>query len=264
MPTLYDIVALLESFAPPSLAEEWDNVGLLVGDRSQEVRRVMTCLTLTENVAAEAIDREVDMVVTHHPMLFRPLRRLTTDTPEGRVLWNLAGAGIAIYSPHTAFDSTAKGINEQWAGRLNLADAAPLVPDEASPTVGAGRHGLLPEPTTLRQLASNVCQSIHVDHLHVVGEDDREVRRVAIACGSGGSLLTAAVDSGADVLITGEATFHTLLAAEAAGIAMLLVGHYASERFALEWLAEWLVAQTQGVEVWASATEHDPRRLLHP
>jgi dinuclear metal center YbgI/SA1388 family protein len=120
------VVELLERFAPLHLAAEWDNVGLLLGDRAARVQRVMTCLTLTPDVAEEAIESKVRLIVTHHPILFRPLKRLTAAHPEGRMLMALIRAGIAVYSPHTAFDNTTGGINDILARRLALTEVVPL------------------------------------------------------------------------------------------------------------------------------------------
>ena len=262
MPTIDQLVKQLDLFAPPELAESWDNVGLLVGDRQRQAERVMTCLTLTENVAAEAVEQQADLIVTHHPLPFRPLQRLTTDSPEGRVLWQIAGAGISVYSPHTAFDSAAEGINQQLAQGLSLTEIAPLAPSESTPAAGTGRLGVVAPSTTLRQLASETCKLLGIDHLRWVGADDRAVGRVAVACGSGGSMIDLAMERGADTLVTGEATFHSLLAAESAGVALLLVGHYASERFAVEWLSRWLGQQFSGIKTWPSGSEHDPLRLF--
>jgi len=126
MVTVDSIVQFLDRFAPPVLAAEWDNVGLLLGDRDAEVCRVMTCLTVTPESAAEAIADQAQLVVTHHPILFRPIKRLTTATPEGRMLLSLVRANVAVYCPHTAFDNTRDGINEQLARRLGLVDVRPL------------------------------------------------------------------------------------------------------------------------------------------
>ena len=265
MTTIGNVAALLEMFAPAALAEEWDNVGLLVGDAGRAANRVMTCLTLTEDVADEAIVGEADLVITHHPLPFRPLKRLTTDSHEGRTLWKLIGAGVSICSPHTALDSAETGINQQLADGLNLAEAMALVPNDPSDPdspLGAGRCGAVLEPTTLARLASNTRKLLSLDHIRVVGDDNQSISRVAIACGSGGSFLDAAIEQGADALVTGEATFHTLLAARAAGAAVVLTGHYASERFALERLAEHLAGQLPDLTVWASRNECDPVRWL--
>jgi dinuclear metal center YbgI/SA1388 family protein len=126
MPTVAAIVAHLREFAPAELAASWDNVGLLLGDEAGPVRRVLTCLTVTPESAAEAIDAGAQLIVSHHPILFRPVQRLTTATAEGGMLWLLARAGIAVYSPHTALDNTRGGINDVLAGRLGLTDVAPL------------------------------------------------------------------------------------------------------------------------------------------
>jgi dinuclear metal center YbgI/SA1388 family protein len=126
MPTLAAITSFLDQFAPPTLAAEWDNVGLLLGDRSAVVQRLMTCLTVTPEIAAEAVEAGAQLIITHHPILFRPVQRLTSDNAEGRMLLSLIRAGVAVYSPHTAFDNTRGGINELLAGRLGLADVGPL------------------------------------------------------------------------------------------------------------------------------------------
>ncbi len=109
MLTIAAIAAFLEDIAPLRLAEEWDNVGLLVGDPARPVERVMTCLTVTPQSAAEAIEAGADLIVTHHPLPFAPTKRITTDTTSGRLLLDLIAAQVAVYSPHTAFDSAAAG-----------------------------------------------------------------------------------------------------------------------------------------------------------
>src|SRR5205809_4480925 len=147
MTTVADVCTFLDDFAPPTLAAEWDNVGLLVGDRSQKVERVMTCLTITPDAAAEAVRERADLIVTHHPLPFKPLKRLTAEQPAGRILLDLIRAGVAIYSPHTAFDSAAAGINQQLAEGLGISRIEPL-----DPTTGAGRWGEFSEAETLGTL----------------------------------------------------------------------------------------------------------------
>src|SRR5438309_11196096 len=112
MTTVADIVRVLEHWFPLALAAEWDNVGLLIGDLAQPAQRVMTCLTVTPDTAAEAIRENAHLIVSHHPVLFRPTKALTTASAEGTILLKLIRAGIAVYSPHTAFDNAAGGIND--------------------------------------------------------------------------------------------------------------------------------------------------------
>jgi len=126
LPTIADVIAILEQIAPPHLAASWDNVGLLLGDRRATVQRIMTCLTLTENVANEATAGGIQLIVVHHPILFRGAKRLTADSSEGRMILTLARAGIAVYSPHTCFDDGPGGINDQLATGLGLTNVKPL------------------------------------------------------------------------------------------------------------------------------------------
>ncbi|SIO06326.1 dinuclear metal center protein, YbgI/SA1388 family [Singulisphaera sp. GP187] len=132
--TVAEVARWLDAFAPLSLAESWDNVGLLWGDPATEVSRVMTCLTVTPRTAREAIDNRAELIVSHHPVLFRPVKRVRADDRETGMLWDLARAGVSIASPHTAFDNTQGGINDGLAGRLGLLDVGPLRPSPASAT----------------------------------------------------------------------------------------------------------------------------------
>jgi len=260
MPTVDDVTSFLDRFAPAELAADWDNIGLLVGDRQRAVERVMTCLTVTPHSAAEAIRERANLIVTHHPLPFRPLRRLTTDAHEGRLLWELARAGISIYSPHTAFDSTRAGINQQLAEGIGLGEIVPLVPTESD--VGTGRRGRLVRPCTLNELAERVKAFLHLELVQVVGSSGKPIESVAVACGSAGELLPAAVAADCDCLLTGEMRFHGCLEAAAHDIALVLAGHYASERFAVESLARILAEEFSGLAIWPSRDEQDPLRML--
>jgi dinuclear metal center YbgI/SA1388 family protein len=127
MKTVAEVIAFLERLAPPALAADWDNVGLLLGRRTAEVKRVLTCLTVTPESASDAIDSQAELVVSHHPVLFKAVRKLTDATLEGRTLLTLARAGVAVYSPHTAFDNCPGGINDTLARRIGVVDTVPLV-----------------------------------------------------------------------------------------------------------------------------------------
>ena len=263
MATIDHVIQFLEEFAPPKLAAEWDNVGLLIGDRSRQVQRIMTCLTVTPASVTEAIDQQVELIVTHHPVPFRPLKRITTDTLEGSMLWDLMNSGITVYSPHTAFDSTRGGINEQLAEGLGLSKVRPLIEGSADePEVGIGRMGQFRASSSLGDLVAAAKGFLNVQSLQVLGDPGRTIEGVAVACGSGGEFVQAAADAGCDCLVTGEARFHTCLEAEALGLALILTGHYASERFAVERLAETLARKFADLAVWASRQERDSLRWI--
>jgi dinuclear metal center YbgI/SA1388 family protein len=263
MATVQEFCDYLEQFAPSRLAEEWDNVGLLVGDPAREVQRVMTCLTVTPASAEEAIQESADLIVTHHPLPFRPLKRITTQDVPGRLLWQLIGAGISIHSPHTCFDSAALGINQRLAEGLGLREIQPLVPHaDDRDGLGAGRWGRWLPPQSLADAVQRVKEFLAVPTLQVVGSHNKRVERVAVACGSAGSFLEPARRLGCQLLVTGETSFHTCLEANANGVGLLLTGHFASERFAVEALAQVLAKRFPDVSVWASRREADPLQWM--
>lgn len=262
MTNISDVVEFLERFAPVELAADWDNVGLLLGDRAAQVERIATCLTVTDAVVAEAIAERVDMIVSHHPLPFRAAKKFTTDTHDGRRLWRLASAGIAIYSPHTAFDSAAEGINVRLAEGIGLTDIVPLVSlgPNIDPKLGIGRQGILAPAITLAELVARAKAFLKIPMVGVVGSDDRIVRRVAVGCGSAADHLSDAARAGCDCFVTGEASFHKLVEAEAGDTALVVVGHYASERFGVERLAEVIQREFAQLTVWAARQEQDPLR----
>ena len=290
---LASICSVLTQIAPLRLAEEWDNVGLLIGDRRLEVARVMTCLTITPDVVDEAVRSHVGLIVSHHPLPFQPVGKITSDTITSEMLLHLIGNQIAVYSAHTAFDSAANGVNQQWAEILGLESIEPLIPLETirgsaadSPSrdgtansprregsansprregtansphrEGSGRLGILPQARPAVEIIAEAARSSKAHLPRIVRGSSDDVRKVAIACGSGGSFLSAAKRRGVELLITGEATFHTCLEARSMGISLGLLGHFASERFAMDQLAKHLANEIDGIEVWASKSEYDP------
>ena len=262
MTRVAQVVEVLEQLAPLRLAEEWDNVGLLVGDPDAEVSRVMTCLTVTPETVAEAVEGGAQLIVTHHPLPFRPLKHVTTASTPGRLLLDLIRHQVAVYSAHTAFDSAQAGINQHLAIGLGLQEIRPLTPDPLDPEEGVGRWGFVSEPLTLRELAERAKTFLGIDQLRLVGADDRPVNSVAIACGAGSSLLDLAIQAGCDAMVTGEASFHACLEAEARNLGLVLPGHFASERFAMLSMADYVAEQLAHVEVWTSARESDPLRTV--
>lgn len=255
------IVQFLENFAPLELAEDWDNVGLLLGDETAVVSRVMTCLTLTPDVAAEAIEADVDLIVTHHPVLFRPIKKLTACDAEGRMLITLLTQGVAVYSPHTAFDSARSGINQRIAENLNLTSIASIRPidhEKLPSDAGSGRYGKLKKSIPLEKLIERVKEVLNIFQLQFVGDLNQKISSVGIACGSAAEYLHDAHRLGCDVLLTGEGRFHGFLEARELGTALILAGHYATERPAVEELAAVLMKSKLGIAAFASSVETDP------
>lgn len=270
MTTNSQIIDFLNIFAPLNLAEEWDNVGLLLGRPESETKKILTCLTLTPDVAMEAIDNQVSLIVSHHPILFRPVQKISSESLEGEIILSLVESGIAVYSPHTAFDSAREGINRLLAEMFQLENIQVLRPKliadpdspEAENVIGAGRFGDLPEEITLKDFLEKVRTGFSLDHLQYIGNPDTPVSRVGIACGSAAEFMDDALDAGCDLFLTGEARFHDCLKARASNISMVLVGHYASERLAVEQLATVISKEFPTIDVRASKIESDPLKWI--
>ena len=155
--TVGDVVALVEAAAPPGLAASWDSNGLICGDPADPVRSILLAVDPVAAVVDEAIDSDVDMIITHHPLYLRGTDHVAATDPKGRSIHRLIRAGIALLNAHTSLDAAHGGVAEALADRVGLTSASPLEPDPASPDQGIGRIGVLPRPVTLRQLASEPC-----------------------------------------------------------------------------------------------------------
>ncbi len=264
-----NIIEYLKNFAPLELAEDWDNVGLILGRTDAITQSIMTCLTLTPDVAKEAIDNNISLIVSHHPILFRPVQKISSESFEGEMVLSLIEAGIAVYSPHTAFDSANRGINQFLAELLELENIEvlrPMIslePDESASSsttavMGAGRAGKLSQTTSLEAFLQKVKNCFSMEHVQYIGDLKKDISRVGIACGAAAEFMDDAQSLNCDLFLTGEARFHDCLRARTSGISMILTGHYVSERIAVEQLASRISKEFPSIEVWASKIESDP------
>ncbi len=264
MPTVSDVCSCLNQIAPPELSESWDNTGLLLGRQTSEVSRLLTCLTVTSDVVNEAVTEKVQMIVSHHPVLFRGTKQISDRNIEGGMLLQLIEAGIAVYSPHTAFDSAATGINQQLAEKFGLKEVQPLLPHQTLEGTGAGRLGRLLEPMLLADFLKVISTSVGTSFLQFCGNPQALVHQIGIGCGAAEGFLSDGVRLGCDTFVTGEARFHTVLDARDRGINLVLTGHYCSERPAVEFLAQALSVHFPQISCFASRVERDPLSFYCP
>ncbi len=262
MPPLATVTAALEDLAPLRLAAEWDAVGLLVGSRRTNIEKVLSCLSLTAEVAREAIREQIDLIVSHHPLPFRPVARITDTDPTGSVLLDLLHAGIAVWSSHTAWDSAAGGINDQLAELCELGAVTPLVCDAICTKLGFGRMGIAPGTLTVGQLARKLTHGLATRGVQVVGGEEVPVGRMGIVCGSGADGISIARKAGCNTFLTGEIRLHDAIHARAMGMGVIVLGHHASERFSMPVLAKRLATAVPGLDCRASADEADPLVFL--
>ena len=233
-----DVIRVIEEFAPLRLQESYDNAGLQAGDPQREIDSVMICIDVTEAVMQEAIEAGVGMIVTHHPIIFKPLRSLSGKTDVERIVISAIRHDIAIYSAHTNLDSVARGVSYTMARRLGLTDLRVLEPKPGTePEAGLGLVGTLPEPTEALPLLERIKEAFASQSLRYSAPVSRPISRVALCGGSGGSLLKEAIASGADLFLTAEIRYHDYFGLDDR-IMLADIGHFESEQYAAELLAD--------------------------
>jgi dinuclear metal center YbgI/SA1388 family protein len=260
---LREVLAALDARYDPGLAESWDAVGLVCGDPDESVRRVLFAVDPTSDVVDEVLETGADLLVTHHPLLLSPVHGVPADDPKGRLVHRLIRAGAALFVAHTNADRAPdSGVNDALAAVLGLRDAVPLEPTAVDPRAGLGRVGELAEAVTLREFAARAAAVLPATAggVRVAGDPERQVRRVAVCGGSGGSLTAAATAAGADVLLTSDLKHHSVSEAlESGGPALCDVAHFASEWPWLPVVAGVLRDDLSGrVEVAVSRRRTDP------
>jgi dinuclear metal center YbgI/SA1388 family protein len=250
-------LAAVERLAPTALAEEWDNVGLLVGRHNQPVRRALVALELRDEVLGEAREHGCDLVLTHHPPIFPSLTALTDASAGAELVLQAAEARVAIVAAHTNLDAAAGGLNDIMAELLGLTDPRPLKPAHERPEAGLGRLGRV-SPTTLERLVRRVGAAFDGAPVHYAGDPGARVEHVACCTGAGGSLIPEARAAGADAFVTSDMRYHD--ADRALGLPLVAVPHARVERLALKRWAKGLerLLAPEGVEVRFALTDTDP------
>lgn len=243
--TVQQVLSVLETLAPPALAQGWDNVGLLV-DAGRPVTAVATALDITPAVVAEAAQTGCQLIVAHHPVIFDPLKRLAADDVPALLLQN----GISAICMHTNLDAAAGGVNDVLAALLGMENPQPFAE-------GCGRIGTLPAPAATSALAALCADKLGPGVRYV--DSERPVRCLAEVSGAGGSFLQQAIDLGADCLVTGEAAHHIALLARQKGVGLIVAGHWGTEHPVALALAEKLTAALPAeIRVRPAAADTDP------
>lgn len=239
------LIAWLEEIAPRRWAEDWDNVGLQVGTLDRRVDKVMLSLDVTESVVEEAIATGCQMIIAHHPPIFRPLRSLRTDLAQGRMLALLIKHDITVYAAHTNLDmAPTGGVNAVLADLLGLQNREPLNLVGTDPERSLGLKGSLPERISFASLIERVKEDLHVPRLRFVGDGAATVKKLAIYSGSGGEQVYRAAGR-VDVLITGDVSYHQALDAQSFGLCVIDAGHYWTEWPIIPTLRDYLAAKMQ-------------------
>lgn len=260
---LKNIMDIIENIAPKHLKEDFDNVGLMVGDKNKEIGKILLALDCTTNVIEEGKELGVELILTHHPLLFRKPATITTDTLLGRKIIELIKNDINLYAAHTNWDSVKGGLNDTIVSMLGFESSQIIDKNKNSEDVGIGRIVQLKEEKSLQDIIEQVKASLNIKHLRYAGALDKKIKTIAIINGSGQGFLEASRSLGADLVITGDTTYHFVADYEEMGLGIMDIGHFNSEWPVLIQLSEKLKSTLgDNVEIYISKASKDPYTFI--
>ncbi|ERK31621.1 Nif3-like dinuclear metal center hexameric protein [Clostridium intestinale] len=264
---LEQIINIMEKIAPPILKEDYDNVGLMVGDKTSDIKKVLIALDCTLDVIEEAKEHNVDLIITHHPLIFRKPSTITTDTLMGKKIIKLIKNNINLYSSHTNFDSVKEGLNDKIVELLGFSAKSILEPTKVKgfDESGIGRFVELEEVITLDELIDKVKISLNISNLRYVPSGNDRIKKIAIINGSGQDFFSIAYNNGADCVITGDTTYHYASDYKEMGLNILDIGHFGSEWPVFMELSKKIIKDiksVEGVEILISKKSEDPYRFI--
>jgi len=263
-----DILEILNEEAPFSLAESWDNVGLLVGNPEQEVTAVLAGLDPTNRLVDEAIALGANTIITHHPVIFKPLPAINTANPSGRLLEKALSNRIAIIGCHTNFDSAREGVSDYLALQLGLKNLFPLMssPEDNRADTGLGRIGVYPSPLASIDFLTRVLDVLNLPCVQTAGTLPEKISTVAVCGGSGSDLAPIALKRGADVYLSAEIKHSTAIWAVENDFCIIDGTHYATEKPAVTLLVKKLREagdrKSCKIRIIQTKEEHHPFVLL--
>lgn len=251
------LVQTVETICPPSLQEEWDNCGFQVDTDTNDIARVLVALEVTDAIIDEAIEQDVDLILTHHPMLFRGIKNVLKADVIGGYIYKLIKHDISVYACHTNFDKLEGGNNDYIGALMELENIRPFDQDN-----GFCRKGDTPFETTFIELVHKAAEAFDIDEkfFKTVGDLGRIIETVGWCSGAGAEFLEAAKKEGCDLYITGDLKYHDAQMAKELGICVLDAGHYGSEKIFVENMADMLRLECRGhdIDVIESAVDINP------
>jgi len=261
-----DIITMMDTIAPPDLAENWDNVGLQVGLTEWNVHKIWIALAPAPQVMAAACDSDVDLIVTHHPLIFKPLKSIDLNTAVGSIIRRAIQNKIAIFTAHTNLDAVSGGVNDVLAARIGLKNTSILEETAGGKNSesrrGLGRIGELEEEMSLKDFSGIVREKLGLENIRIAGNPDLRVFKAAVCGGSGSGLMNHFFSSGAQVYISGDLGYHNARDVESANLGLIDIGHFASEHLIIDTVVKRLRKMTvdnkMDIGVEACMIEQDP------
>ncbi len=268
--TVKDVADAIEKTAPIELQETWDNAGFQIEFGEAPAERILTCLELHMDIVREAQALSCSMIVTHHPLIFSGIRKISSGDTEGDMIIELVKSGISVYSCHTPFDKAKGGNNDMLARALDLTSIKNLEGEEVgepekmlerNSMFDIGRMGKFRKAVSVKEVAEMLCENLDIDRRKIrwTGDLERTVKTVGICTGAGIEFAQAAAAHGCELFITGDMKHHEAQKAEAMGIAVIDAGHYGTEKTFGENMKSILQRQLgEKVEIFAASASTDP------
>lgn len=260
MAKISDVINLMEKIAPESLKESYDNVGFMVGDKSKTITKVLVALDCTLKVIEEAKVVGAELILTHHPLLFKKPKSITTDTLQGKKIINLIKSDIALYSSHTNWDSVNGGLNDTFVKLLGFKESKIIDRNPLDNEAGVGRIVYLTEELTIEEIINRIKDKFKLENFRFSGEKNKKIKTIALVNGSGEDYLESAYGLGAELLITGDTTYHFISDYEEMGLSVIDIGHFNSEWPLLIELSKSIeeALEPLGVDIIVSKEVKDP------
>ena len=234
--TVQTVADAVNRLAPRHLAEEWDNPGLLIGDPAAEVKKIFVCLDVLDETISRAIELDAQLIVAHHPLIFRPIKNVRYDLPLGKKISRLIKNDIAVFAAHTNLDSALGGVNDVLARKIGLVDVKMFGDEEIS----LGRLGTLETPLTAAEFARHVKEALHAENVRLIDAGNFPIKKVGLCGGAGAEFIQKAKFFGAQAFVTGDVKYHEAQAAVENGIHVVDAGHFATEFPIVNELADYL------------------------
>ena len=252
-----DILQVLESMAPTAYQENYDNSGLITGDISMECSGVLVSLDCTEEVILEAIEKKCNLIVSHHPLIFRPVRRITPDNGTGLALITAIRQNITIYAIHTNLDNILSGVNACIADKIGLTNRQILLPKTDLPEVGSGLIGDLKKALSENQFLHQIKEAFGVPVVRHSPLTGKPVSRIALCGGAGSFLISNALQQGAGFFLSADLKYHEFFGGEKQMV-IADIGHFESEQFTTNLLHDVILEKFPNFAVLKSGTVTNP------
>ncbi len=261
-----DIMEYMKDFAPLDLKESYDNVGLMVGDKEADIKGILVALDCTLEVIEEAKTKGVNLIITHHPLLFKKPSSITTDSLQGKKIIELIKNDINLYSSHTNLDSVSQGMNDTLVKLLGFDTLDIIDPNREYEGAGIGRMVSLKPSLTSEEVLNLIKERLSIEHLRFVGDKQKRINKIALINGAGQDYFWEALKKGADFIITGDTTYHPVSDFKEMGIAIADIGHFPSEwpifKIISEKVKNFAQVKDKNIEFYVSERSKDPYEFI--